>query len=82
MIALTGAKSIVVETKFENNFEIDVTDLEKHITANINLPNNPTGLIYLKKCIEDLANLLRKYPNIGLLVMIFMINYTSKIELH
>ncbi|AFT92645.1 pyridoxal phosphate-dependent aminotransferase [Francisella tularensis subsp. holarctica] len=72
MIALTGAKPVVVETKFENNFEIDVTDLEKHITAKtkaviINSPNNPTGLIYSKKCIEDLANLLRKYPNIWII---------------
>lgn len=32
MIALTGAKPIAVKTKFENSFEIDVTDLEKHIT--------------------------------------------------
>ncbi|MED7788574.1 pyridoxal phosphate-dependent aminotransferase [Francisella sp. 19X1-34] len=72
MIALTGAKPIAVETKFENNFEIDVADLEKHITDKtkaiiINSPNNPTGLIYSKKCIEDLANLLRKYPNIWII---------------
>ncbi|API86862.1 pyridoxal phosphate-dependent aminotransferase [Francisella uliginis] len=72
MIALTGAKPVVVETKFENNFEIDVADLEKHITDKtkaviINSPNNPTGLIYSKKCIEDLANLLRKYPNIWII---------------
>lgn len=72
MIALTGAKPVAVETKFENNFEIDVADLEKHITDKtkaviINSPNNPTGLIYSKKCIEDLANLLRKYPNIWII---------------
>lgn len=72
MIALTGAKPVAVETKFENNFEIDVADLEKHITEKtkaviINSPNNPTGLIYSKKCIEDLANLLRKYPNIWII---------------
>ncbi|GAB4221846.1 MAG: pyridoxal phosphate-dependent aminotransferase [Francisella sp.] len=72
MITLTGAKPVVVETKFENDFEIDVTDLEAHITANtkaiiINSPNNPTGLIYSKKCIEDLANLLRKYPHIWII---------------
>ncbi len=72
MISLTRAKPVVVETKFENNFEIDVADLEKHITAKtkaivINNPNNPTGLIYSKKCIEDLADLLRKYPNIWII---------------
>lgn len=72
MIALTEAKPVVVKTKFENSFEIDVTDLEKHITEKtkaviINSPNNPTGLIYSRKCIEDLANLLRKYPNIWII---------------
>lgn len=72
MVSLTGAKPVVVETKFENGFEIDIADLEKHITNKtkaiiINNPNNPTGLIYSKKCIEDLANLLRKYPNIWII---------------
>ena len=72
MIALTGAKPIVIETKFEDNFEIDVVELEKHITNKtkaviINNPNNPTGLIYSKKCIQDLADLLRKYPNIWII---------------
>lgn len=72
MIALTGAKPVAIETKFENNFEIDVAELEKHITDKtkaviINSPNNPTGLIYSKKCIEDLASLLRKYPNIWII---------------
>ncbi|MCL4127172.1 UNVERIFIED_CONTAM: hypothetical protein GTU68_008947 [Idotea baltica] len=72
MVSLTGAKPVVVETKFENGFEIDIADLEKHITDKtkaiiINNPNNPTGLIYSKKCIEDLANLLRKYPNIWII---------------
>jgi aspartate aminotransferase len=72
MISLTGAKPIAIQTKFEDNFEIDVIELEKHITDKtkaviINSPNNPTGLIYSKKCIQDLAGLLRKYPNIWII---------------
>ncbi|QIV96196.1 aspartate aminotransferase [Allofrancisella inopinata] len=72
MITLTGAKPVVVKTKFEDNFEIDVDELEKHITSKtkaviINSPNNPTGLIYTKKCIQDLANLLRKHPDIWII---------------
>ena len=72
MISLTGAKPVAIETKFEDNFEIDVIELEKHITNKtkaviINSPNNPTGLIYSKKCIQDLADLLRKYPNIWII---------------
>jgi aspartate aminotransferase len=72
MISLTGAKPIAIQTKFEDNFEIDVVELEKHITDKtkaviINSPNNPTGLIYSKKCIQDLAGLLRKYPNIWII---------------
>ena len=46
--------------------------LEKHITDKtkaviINAPNNPTGLVYSKKCIQDVADLLRKYPNIWII---------------
>ncbi len=72
MISLTGSKPVAIETKFENNFDIDVVELEKHITDKtkaviINSPNNPTGLIYSRKCIEDLANLLRKYPDIWII---------------
>ncbi|APC96592.1 pyridoxal phosphate-dependent aminotransferase [Francisella frigiditurris] len=72
MISLTGAKPVVVKTKFENNFEIDVAELETYINENtkaiiINNPNNPTGLIYSKECIEALANLIRKYPNIWII---------------
>ena len=72
MISLAGAKPVVVKTEIENNFEIDVALLEKHITDNtkaviINAPNNPTGLVYSKKCIQDVADLLRKYPNIWII---------------
>ena len=48
MVATTGAKSVIVNTKAENNFELDPADLERAITPKtkailLNFPCNPTG---------------------------------------
>ena len=72
MISLTGAKPVIVETKFENNFDIDMVELEKHLNENtkaivLNNPNNPTGLIYSEECLKQFAELMRKYPNIWII---------------
>lgn len=57
-------KLVVVKAK-KDSFTIDFKALEKAITRKtkamiINTPNNPTGVIYDKNTIEELANLLDK----------------------
>ena len=57
-------KLVVVKAK-KDSFTIDFEALEKAITCKtkamiINTPNNPTGVIYDKNTIQELANLLDK----------------------
>ncbi|MDY2745841.1 MAG: pyridoxal phosphate-dependent aminotransferase [Bacilli bacterium] len=59
----SGGK-IVVCGFDKNTFEPDMIELEKLINENtklliINSPNNPSGVIYSKECIEKIASLLR-----------------------
>lgn len=57
-------KLVVVKAK-KDSFTIDFRALEKAITSKtkamiVNTPNNPTGVIYDKNTIQELANLLDK----------------------
>ena len=55
----------VVEVLCNENFEPDMEDFEKKITSNtkaviVNSPNNPSGIVYSEKIIEELARILKK----------------------
>jgi aspartate/methionine/tyrosine aminotransferase len=57
-----GAKPVFYPLYEEDNFEPRVDEIEKLITNKtkaimINSPNNPTGAVYSRKTIEDIANL-------------------------
>lgn len=61
-ISLSGGKSVIVETKFENGFQIVKEDLEKAVTSKtkaivVNSPSNPTGVCYT---LESL-NIIREF---------------------
>ena len=61
-ITLSNGKPVVVETKFENGFQIVKEDLEKAVTEKtkaiiVNSPSNPTGVCYN---IESL-NIIREF---------------------
>jgi len=67
MIKYSGAKAVPIKLKEKNNFEIDLNDLEKLISNKtsliiINNPNNPTGSFMNKDKIDNLVNILNKYP--------------------
>ena len=66
MVATTGAKSVIVNTKAENNFELDPADLEAAVTEKTKLmiltsPSNPTGAVYSKAKLEAIANIAVKH---------------------
>ncbi len=60
---------VIVECDVEQDFKITAEDLEKAISPKtkllfLNSPSNPTGRIYSPKELEQLAQVLRKYPNV------------------
>jgi aspartate aminotransferase len=60
---------VVINAGIEKDFKITGEDLEKAITPKTKMlmfstPCNPTGSVYTKEELADLANVLKKYPNI------------------
>lgn len=61
MTKIADGTPIIVETKFENSFKVTVEDLDKYLTDKskvviITNPSNPTGSVYSKKELTDIAN--------------------------
>lgn len=66
MIKLADAIPVVVNTIEDKNFTINIDELEKSINKKtkaiiINSPNNPTGTVYSKEILENIAKLALKY---------------------
>ena len=66
LVGLAGGKSVFVKTKPENGYKITASELESAITDKtkcfiLNSPNNPTGAVYDKDEIEQLAKVVEKY---------------------
>jgi len=60
---------IVINAGIENDFKITGAQLEAAITSKTKLfmfstPCNPTGSVYNQEELRDLANVLKKYPNV------------------
>ena len=69
IVLLAEGKPVIVECPENQNFKIKPEQLEKHITPKtkwlmLNSPSNPTGAVYSKKELNDLAKVLTKYPNV------------------
>lgn len=65
MVKLTQGVPIVINTSIENNFKLTALDLENAITSKtkwliLNSPSNPTGNIYNKDELLQIAEILRK----------------------
>ena len=72
MVTLAGGKSVFIKCSQESNFKLTPEALEQAITPKtkwvmINSPSNPTGLAYSAKELLALAEVLKKYPNVGVL---------------
>jgi aspartate aminotransferase len=69
IVELTGAFPILIKCGIDQSFKITPEQLEKSITKKtkiviLNSPSNPTGSIYSKSELKELANILIKYPDI------------------
>lgn len=65
-VKLAGGKAVFVESKFKDDFKIDLNKLEKKINKNtkailINSPHNPTGAVQNKEVLDKLIEIAEKY---------------------
>lgn len=84
MVKLCNAKPVIVDTDIDNNFKITPKLLKKAITNKtkafiFSSPCNPTGSIYTKQELFNLAQVLSQYPNILIISdeIYEHINYTN-----
>ena len=66
---LTGAKTVIIQASIEDNFKITAMQLEQAINKNtklvfLNSPSNPTGSVYSKSELVQIAEVLKKHPKI------------------
>jgi aspartate aminotransferase len=72
MVMLAGGMPVFVNCDIANNFKLNVESLERIITKKtkwiiINSPSNPTGATYSYQELADIAELVRKYPNVNIM---------------
>lgn len=82
-IELPKGKLVVYNAKSENNFDINVDELEKLVSNRtkaiiINSPNNPSGKVYSQENILSIINLAEKYDFLVIADDIYSaLNYTD-----
>ena len=69
IVLLAEGKPVIVQCPENQNFKITADQLEKSITDRtkwlmLNSPSNPTGSLYSKQDLKDLAKVLLKYPQV------------------
>ena len=69
MVILADAKPVIVETRQEDNFDIDMASFKTALTDKtklliLNSPSNPTGITYTKEQYESMGKILSDYPNV------------------
>ena len=64
-VILAGAEPVIVETREENGFTVTIEDLERAANSRtralvLNSPSNPTGAVYTRRQLEDIAGFTRQ----------------------
>ena len=87
IVKVAGGIPILVNAGIDKDFKIDGKDLEKAITAKTKLmifstPCNPTGSVYNRSELRDLADVIKKHPSLIVLCdeIYEHINFESKHE--
>ena len=86
MVKIAGGIPIIVESKAESGFRIDIDNLKSKITSKtkliiINSPNNPTGMVFKEKELIEIIDVVREYKNISIVsdeIYEFIIGKDSK----
>jgi len=87
IIRLTEGKSVLVEASLENDFKVTGEQIKKAITPKSKViifssPCNPTGSVYSRQELEDIADALAPHPDICIISdeIYEHINFTGKTE--
>lgn len=69
MVEYSGGKCVYIPSKFEDGFAIDINVLEQSITPRTKIiifssPNNPAGSMMSSEQLQQIANLVKKNPQI------------------
>ena len=69
IVILSGGKPVVIETAISNGFKLNWNHVESSITCKtkwlvLNSPSNPSGMVYDPSELSQLAQILRKYPQV------------------
>jgi len=87
MVKLAEGTNVIVEAGIEQDFKMTASQLEAAITPRTKAlilcsPSNPTGSVYSKEELKDLADVLAKYPDITIISdeIYEHINYIGKHE--
>ncbi|MHA1144840.1 MAG: pyridoxal phosphate-dependent aminotransferase [Candidatus Helarchaeota archaeon] len=83
-VLITGAKTVGLPLKEEDDFEIDVEVLKEKITPNtrmliLNFPSNPTGAVMSREKLKAVADLARDHDLLILSDEVYeVLNYTNE----
>lgn len=87
MVKLAGGNPVFINAGFEQNFKITAQQLEDAITPKTRLlilcsPSNPTGSVYTKDELENLAEVIKSHEDLFVLAdeIYEHINYTGRHE--
>ena len=72
IVALAGARPVVIEARIENGFRLTPEELEAAITPRtkwliLNQPGNPTGACYTRAQLKALTEVLVRHPQVWVL---------------
>ena len=87
IIKISGATPVAIPTSIAQDFKVNVTQIKAAITDKTRMiwfstPCNPSGSVYAKKELHDIALLIKEYPNILIVSdeIYEHINFTGKHE--
>jgi aspartate aminotransferase len=68
-VILAGGKPVIVEATLENDFKVQPEQLEVVITRKtrliiFNSPSNPTGMVYTREEMEEIARIVQKHDGL------------------
>lgn len=81
MARLAGASPVILPTSISDNYLLKPESLASVINENSRLlilcsPSNPTGSVYPKEQLEEIADIVRKHPRLLVSSLVFVI-YSS-----